>query len=155
MVNKLKGYLTLIARVNPPGKNFTLNAKDVAILEDLIDTFRLDQASVQANAMQHVLTIASNNSRKPIPHNGKEYWPDANGWYEIACLTYAGSYTFGRYQKCVAANNYVVFQSFNLQYTEEAELMQEGDYFDDYELSDFQYFKPFSEPLPAGPVEGG
>lgn len=22
---------------------------------------------------------------KPIPHNGKEYWPDANGWYEMEC----------------------------------------------------------------------
>ena len=23
---------------------------------------------------------------KPIPHNGKEYWPDAHGWYEMECV---------------------------------------------------------------------
>jgi len=22
---------------------------------------------------------------KPIIHNGKEYWPDKNGWYDIKC----------------------------------------------------------------------
>lgn len=29
---------------------------------------------------------------KPITHNGKEYWPDANGWYDMECAPKDGTH---------------------------------------------------------------
>lgn len=42
--------------------NQPLTAENIAIIEDLIDTFRLDHASKQANAMQAVLLTAQQNA---------------------------------------------------------------------------------------------
>lgn len=77
---------------------------------------------------------------KPITHNGKEYWPDANGWYDIACATETRtgpSILIGSYED------------------DEIVKVPSGAWLCDYIYGEYPTHKVW-QPLPAGPVmEGG
>jgi len=68
-----------------------MNNKTQDALDALISYQQADEEGIMVlvsrQAVDEVVDMVQSNQLQPIRHNGKDYWPDANGWYDIECVT--------------------------------------------------------------------
>lgn len=125
--------------------------KDLVIseLHKLIKTLEAENERLEKAGWEVLKQLAEEIKLKATLQSQNERLKQKLAWQPISQFkNKTGSYTFGMTVKFAAANNYTAFRSFNLEYTQQGELTQEGDWFNEYKLSDFQYFRPFDVPQP-------